>query len=86
LTPIGSSNGHNERDGIESDFRHPAFDFLSDIFPIMMKYVGLGIALWETLVEKVDRPSILLLSAGMMGLDKVVEASGLKKKRNGNGK
>lgn len=43
-------------------------------FPDIVRYVGLGIAVYETVIEKVDRPSLLILAAGMMGLKNILEA------------
>lgn len=43
-------------------------------FTRLVQWVGLGIAVWETLAEKVDRPSLLVLAAGMMGLHSVINA------------
>lgn len=41
---------------------------------IIVRWVGLAIAIYETLIEKADRPSLLILAAGMMGLHEVVKA------------
>lgn len=45
-------------------------------FPKIVQWVGLGIAIYETLIEHVDRPSLLILAAAMMGLDSVLKAQG----------
>lgn len=42
-------------------------------WPQAVRVAGLGIALYETIIEKVDRPSLLILAAGMMGLDSVLK-------------
>ena len=43
--------------------------------------VGIGGIIYETVVEKVDRPQLLLLYAAMVGLP-----AWMKRDRNGNGK
>lgn len=43
-------------------------------FTKVIRWAGLGIAIFETLAEHVDRPSLLVLAAGMMGLHSVVKA------------
>lgn len=53
-------------------------------FPKLVQYCGLGIALYETVVEKIDRPSLLILAAGMMGLDSILKAQS-GGARNGKG-
>jgi hypothetical protein len=45
-------------------------------FTQIVRIVGLGIAIYETVYEKVDRPSLLILAAGMMGLDSIIKAQG----------
>jgi hypothetical protein len=55
--------------------------FLTNIFPVLVQYAGLAIAVWETLIDQVDRPSLLLLAAGMMGLDRVITSA---RKKNGS--
>jgi hypothetical protein len=56
-------------------------------FGQVVRYAGLAIALYETLVEKVDRPSLLILAAGMMGLDSIIKAQGGDaEKKNGSEK
>jgi hypothetical protein len=49
-------------------------------FPVVVRYTGVGIALWETLGENLDRPSLLVLAAGMMGLPEVLSGLGLWQK------
>lgn len=44
-------------------------------WPKVVKIAGLAIAIWETVVDKTDRPSLLILAAGMMGLDYVRRAA-----------
>lgn len=39
----------------------------------IVRAAGLGIAVWETVVDMSDRPALLLLAAGMMGLKTVVD-------------
>ena len=39
----------------------------------LVRTCGLGIAIWETVVDKADRPALLLLAAGMMGLKTVID-------------
>jgi hypothetical protein len=51
----------------------PALQWLDRIWPVVVRYTGLAIAIYETVVEKLDRPSLLILAAGMMGLQNVVE-------------
>jgi len=61
------------------------FDF-DEQWPRIVKVCGLLIAIWETVVDEVDRPSLLILAAGMMGLDYVrraVTSSGSKGSKNG---
>lgn len=43
-------------------------------FPVLMRYAGLGIAIYVAVFQDFDRPSLLVLAAGMMGLQSVVEA------------
>lgn len=52
------------------------------IWPRIVQVAGLGIAIYETVVERVDRPSLLLLAAGMIGIDKIHRAA---KKLSKNG-
>jgi hypothetical protein len=68
LSGWGGGNGESEN----------GISFLTRIFPVIVKYTGLAIAVWETAIDHVDRPSLLLLAAGMMGLDTVMKASGLR--------
>lgn len=39
----------------------------------VVRIAGLGIAIWETAVDNADRPGLLLLAAGMMGLKTVID-------------
>lgn len=38
------------------------------IWPWIVRVTGIGIAVYETLFEHVDRPTLLLLAAAMIGL------------------
>ena len=40
--------------------------WLSRQFPVIVRYAGLAIALYETLIEKADRPALLALAGSMM--------------------
>jgi hypothetical protein len=40
-------------------------------WPRIVQVAGLSIALWETVIENFDRPSLLILAAGMMGINAV---------------
>lgn len=56
------------------------------IWPRVVQVCGLCIAIWETIVDQVDRPSLLILAAGMMGLDyvrKAAKSSGSRRDVNG---
>lgn len=48
-------------------------------FPRVVQIVGLLIAVYETVIEKIDRPALLILAAGMMGLDSILKAQNGKK-------
>lgn len=48
--------------------------FVMPSFTRIVQWAGLGIAIWETFGENVDRPSLLVLAAGMMGLHSVINA------------
>jgi len=56
-----------------------------------LRIAGLAGLAWETLVEKVDRPELLVVFAAMVGLDKVLEwdsrrrQNGKRNGGNGNG-
>lgn len=50
-------------------------------FGQLVRWAGLGIAIYETLIEHVDRPSLLILAAGMMGLDSIIKAQGGDKEK-----
>jgi len=63
----------------------PTVDFLERLWPWVVRFTGIGIALWETLEENYDRPSLLLLAAGMIGLGEIVRVSRNGKNGNGNG-
>ncbi len=39
----------------------------------LVRITGLGIAIWETVIDMADRPALLLLAAGMMGLKTVID-------------
>lgn len=43
-------------------------------WPRIVQVAGLGIAIYETLFERLDRPSLLILAAGMMGMNAVYKA------------
>jgi hypothetical protein len=45
---------------------------LHDAWPWIIRFVGITIVLWETILEHADRPSLLLLAAGMIGLPEVL--------------
>jgi hypothetical protein len=47
-----------------------------------LRIAGLAGIAWETLVEKVDRPELLVVFGAMVGLDKVLEWDA-KRRRNG---
>lgn len=55
-------------------------DSLDLWWPTVIRYAGLGIVIYETIWDKVDRPSLLVLAAGMMGLKEVVKFA-----KNGQG-
>ncbi len=40
----------------------------------IIRVAGLGIILYETIFERADRPSLLILAAGMIGLHSVAKA------------
>jgi len=46
---------------------------LDSAWPHIVRYTGLAIVLYETVFERVDRPSLLLLAAGMIGLKNVLD-------------
>jgi hypothetical protein len=48
-------------------------------FSIVIRWAGLGIAIYETVVERIDRPSLLFLAGGMMGLHEILKAQNGKK-------
>jgi hypothetical protein len=50
----------------------PSHWTLDYLWPWIVRFVGLGIAVYETIVENSDRPSLLVLSAGMIGLPEFV--------------
>jgi hypothetical protein len=52
----------------------PASRWRPPQFTIIVRWVGLAIAIYETVVERVDRPSLLILAGGMMGLHSVWKA------------
>lgn len=54
---------------------------LERAWPWIIRFGGLAIAFYETLFENADRPSLLLLAAGMLGLPEFVKFQ----RRNGNG-
>ena len=56
------------------DPKPPEQPFLLRIFPVVVRYTGLAIALYETLVENVDRPALLALSGTMMTGSLLAEA------------
>lgn len=56
--------------------RNPIEKMKKPTFPQVVRYVGLAIAIYETVVEHADRPSLLILAAGMMGLDSIIKAQG----------
>jgi len=41
----------------------------------IVRIVGLGIVLWQLLFDQVDRPYMLLLAGGMMGLKNIRDIS-----------
>jgi hypothetical protein len=57
-------------------------DLFDRTWPKILRLSGLGIALYETAIDKVDRPSLLILAAGMMGLQNVLD---FQKKKSGGG-
>lgn len=40
--------------------------WLSKQFPVIVRYAGLAIAIYETVWEKADRPALLALAGSMM--------------------
>lgn len=43
-------------------------DTLTAAFPLLLRYVGLLGAVYETVFEHADRPALLMLFGAMMGL------------------
>lgn len=41
-------------------------------WPWIIRFAGLGIALYETLATNIDRPSLLVLAAAMIGLPEFI--------------
>jgi len=39
---------------------------LDDLFPTLVRYVGLGVMVYETLVDKVERPHLIVAATGMI--------------------
>lgn len=42
-------------------------------WPWVLRFIGLGIVLWQLLVDQVDRPYMLLLAGGLLGLEQVTK-------------
>lgn len=42
-------------------------------WPWIIRFFGLGLILFETLGEQIDRPYLLALAAGMVGLPELVK-------------
>lgn len=51
------------------------------MWPWVVRFTGLAIAIYETVVERVDRPSLLMLAGAMVLGPEFVRFT----KRNGNG-
>lgn len=49
----------------------------------VLRLAGLAGIAWETIVENTDRPELLILFGGMVGLDKVLEWDARRRKSNG---
>jgi len=49
-------------------------------WPWIIRFVGVAIVLWQLLVDQVDRPYLLLLAGGMLGLEQVVKIQEALKK------
>jgi hypothetical protein len=41
-------------------------------WPWVLRVTGLGIIVYETVVERLDRPSLLMVAVALIGLDHVV--------------
>lgn len=52
--------------------RRPPTDF-EKAWPWMVRSIGIIIALYETIFEHADRPSIILLAAGCLGLSEFIK-------------
>lgn len=50
------------------------------LWPWMLRLLGVSIVLWQLLVDQVDRPYLLLLAGGMLGLEQVVKIQNALKK------
>jgi hypothetical protein len=57
----------------------PIKDIIDAWFPVVQRYVllfgGLGGVYYETVIDHVDRPGLLILFAGMMGLSSIAEGA-----------
>lgn len=54
---------------------------IESMWPWVVRFTGLAIAIYETVVERVDRPSLLMLAGAMVLGPEFVRFT----KRNGNG-
>lgn len=53
---------------------------LDRAWPWFLRFLGVGLILFETLAEQIDRPYLLALAGGLVGLPELVK---LDKKRTG---
>jgi hypothetical protein len=58
---------------------------LNRIWPWVTRLFGLGIVFWQVAFNSIDRPYLLLLAGGMMGIEPVKKIQDALSKNNDKG-
>lgn len=52
----------------------------------MVRFLGVGIAVYETVFEQADRPALLMLAAGCIGLPSIIQLDRSRRDESGGGR